>query len=354
MVRLVGLGAVAVLVFATGASSSPSATAVNGRLAFSMRSDLFTIRPDGGGLRRLTSGAGVDDDPAWSPDGRWIAFTRTLPKSGQSSIWVVRETGGAPRLLVRNARFPEWSPSGRRLAVVRGRPDAFSVWTVAFAGGEPRLASAQAAEVDWSPSGRELAVIRPDGIAIVTVASGKIRHLSDLTRGESLDWSPVENKLLVTVDDAIVTVSVADGSMQTVVSRPPDPKPPDAPNWCNGYLGPAAWSPDGQWIAFEETFCAYDGDWFVRSSIEVFNTNGDFQNSIDNEVWGRSPNLGPYNFVWSPNSRSLAFLDDAVYTSGAVYLETAPATPKAGATQERLKAGLSQNAGAPSWQRTSR
>jgi Tol biopolymer transport system component len=36
--------------------------------------DIFTIRPDGTGLRRLTSAAGNDSHPAWSPDGEWIAF----------------------------------------------------------------------------------------------------------------------------------------------------------------------------------------------------------------------------------------------------------------------------------------
>ena len=36
--------------------------------------DIFTIRPDGTGRLRLTSAAGNDSHPAWSPDGQWIAF----------------------------------------------------------------------------------------------------------------------------------------------------------------------------------------------------------------------------------------------------------------------------------------
>jgi Tol biopolymer transport system component len=56
------------------------------------RADVFVIRRDGRGLRRLTRRGGYA--PAWSPDGRWIAFLR------RGDIHVVRSSGGARRRLV--------------------------------------------------------------------------------------------------------------------------------------------------------------------------------------------------------------------------------------------------------------
>jgi WD40 repeat protein len=157
--RLAVLVGVALVVCAAYVSSGSSLSQpVNGRVAFVSRSDLFTIRPDGSGLMRLTSGRDVDDDPAWSPGGRWLAFSRTSRDSKVTSVYLVGERGGKPRLLLRGARSPEWSPDGRRVAVVRsGRscarycPRARDLWTVGSAGRDPRLALAGAWWGDWRP-----------------------------------------------------------------------------------------------------------------------------------------------------------------------------------------------------------
>jgi WD40-like Beta Propeller Repeat len=50
---------------------------------------IYGIPPDGSGLRRLADGT----DPAWSPDGTWLAFTRTYEATGPQ-IWVVDSNGG--------------------------------------------------------------------------------------------------------------------------------------------------------------------------------------------------------------------------------------------------------------------
>jgi len=56
------------------------------------RGDVYLVRRDGSGLRRLTRRGGYS--PAWSPDGRWIAFIRA------GDLYVVRTTGGHLRRLV--------------------------------------------------------------------------------------------------------------------------------------------------------------------------------------------------------------------------------------------------------------
>src|SRR4029078_1979840 len=130
------------------------------------------------------------------------------------------EAGGRPRLLLRRARAPKWSPSGRRLAVIRSgarcsrsRPSARDLWRVALAGGRPRLALAGAWSGDWSPTGHALAAMRKDGIWMVGVGSGTAGLLSSVggAVGTTADWSPDASRLLLVNGNGLVTVSTQDG-----------------------------------------------------------------------------------------------------------------------------------------------
>jgi TolB protein len=88
--------------------------------------ELYVVNPDGTGLRRLTDDAwreAEDLAPAWSADGRMIAFvsrrTRDVPSDDASraeEIYVVRADGTGLRRLTRNTRLdfaPQWLPDGR-------------------------------------------------------------------------------------------------------------------------------------------------------------------------------------------------------------------------------------------------
>ena len=86
---------------AEGFSGEDPATSRDGtRIAFVSRdqygnSDIWVANRDGSGLTRLTTYEGIDDNPAWSPDGTKIAFRSA--RGGQSQIWIMNADGSNQR-----------------------------------------------------------------------------------------------------------------------------------------------------------------------------------------------------------------------------------------------------------------
>jgi Tol biopolymer transport system component len=84
--------------------------------------DIYVMNADGSGTRKLTHNAGRNAEPAWSPDGRKIAFRST--RDGNREIYVMNANGSNQRNLSRNPAQdsrPSWSPDGRRIAFVSDR-----------------------------------------------------------------------------------------------------------------------------------------------------------------------------------------------------------------------------------------
>jgi TolB protein len=79
--------------------------------------DLYVIRPDGTGLRQLTSDPAFDRVPHWSPDGQWISCFSN--RSGKLQIWKIRPDGSDLRQVTdyeEDAPFSAWSPDSSRIA----------------------------------------------------------------------------------------------------------------------------------------------------------------------------------------------------------------------------------------------
>ncbi len=92
-------------------------------IAFVRGGDVYSVRPDGSGQRRLTSGAELDSAPVVSPSGRYVVFERRAAAGAAADLYAVRAMGGGVRALtsgVGNDHDADFSPDGRTIVFVRG------------------------------------------------------------------------------------------------------------------------------------------------------------------------------------------------------------------------------------------
>jgi tricorn protease len=173
------------------------ALAPNGkRTLFSARGDIFSVPTENGATRNLTSTQGADEDhPAWSPDGRTIAYTTDA--GGAQQIAVRPAEGGPEKILTSFTEGyfyqPIFSPDGKTLAFSDG---AHRLWIVGTDAGKPKqVAQDKLSEIHdqaFSPDGRWLAfslsaVGRRRDLVLYELATNKLTRLGD---GSGIDSNP--------------------------------------------------------------------------------------------------------------------------------------------------------------------
>lgn len=196
--------------------------------------ELFTVRADGTGVRRVRHPRRDDFLAAWSPDGRRLVFTSDLHGSDGISdaaeIYVVNADGSHLRRLTKNALeedSPAWSPDGKRIAFMRGLSGGDAIIVTTVAGKKPvRLTKHRGdGAPSWSPDGNWIAFERfaydsggdiADADVFAIHPDGSGLHL--LLGGPTVDfmptWSPDGTKLAFSrgLDASDVYVANADGS----------------------------------------------------------------------------------------------------------------------------------------------
>jgi Tol biopolymer transport system component len=182
---------------------------------------VFTIRPNGDGLRRLPLATGLyNGQPVWSPDGKQIAYTLEVGdrSSDKQGIEIANADGSFPYALTRGGRIyifdgdPAWSPSGDWIAFTEkyGSKSAV-IMKVRDVGGDPMELTRRdlnAANPKWSPDGSRILFNShnppqpgQDANLYTMNADGKdVRQLTHLRGGDlnafANGWSPDGKKII--------------------------------------------------------------------------------------------------------------------------------------------------------------
>ena len=236
--------------------------------------ELARVQIDGTGHQRLTENRILDNHPAWSPDGRRIAFLaggfRGDPHYQVKPQLYAMAPDGSDRRLLRTGVVaplsPLWSPDGEYLAYVKSDGKKAHIYTYAIGGTKSQRLTEAVSRPAWSPDGQRIAFAKPDGdgVALYTIAAdgtdaqrvttiegwrrvaaaGRFREPDDELDPawafiETVAWSPSGEHILHTCDPTICVVSL-DGT--------PVGQAPVAPIAEKRVLV-AAWSPDGSRIA---------------------------------------------------------------------------------------------------------
>ncbi|MFQ5613991.1 MAG: DPP IV N-terminal domain-containing protein [Anaerolineae bacterium] len=181
-------------------------------------------------LQQLTTDPGTDMRPVWSPDGQRVAFQSN--RSGSYSIWTMDADGQNERQVTTGSsddRHPAWSPDGQQLAFDSSVSNSREIWIVDSDGQNLRQLTTLGARSNfptWSPDGQQIAFyVYQDGTMNLWVVQ--------------IDGSNPQP----------LTLDLAD----------------ERRNQCTFACHQAAWSPNGQHLAYE------GGD---HASVWLINADG--------------------------------------------------------------------------------
>jgi len=131
---------------------------------FQFADDLWAVPRGGGQATRLTAAPGVESDPYFSPDGKWIAFSGEY--DGNQDVFVMPATGGIPKRLTAHPA-PDvvvgWAPDGKSVlfsSSMLSNSDLPRLFTVPVTGGFPKpLPLPSGTSACFSPNGKQLAYV---------------------------------------------------------------------------------------------------------------------------------------------------------------------------------------------------
>jgi dipeptidyl aminopeptidase/acylaminoacyl peptidase len=200
---------------------------------------------------------------------------------------------GSIHRVVEDAVQPAWSPDGKRIAYLRSeekdtkKTPRYSLWVAEPDGdGARRIAHMSGggqATPAWSPDGRTIAFTGDFGLDLIELDSGSRKSVAIGLTASRLQWSPDGTEILY--DDLTEIGAVrADGSGARTLREAL-------------IEGSPAWSPDGRRIAFSaQSLASLDG----KASIVVADADGGSERRLTNGSYDSHPS-------WSPDGRRIVF-----------------------------------------------
>ena len=260
---------------------------------------------------QLTDNGIWDGDPAWSPDGRRIAFASE--RGGKKDVYIMRANGdnsfNVTNRSSSNDWVPSWSPDGMRLAfttdIRSGVLPRQDVYTIGIDGNNIALLTEGAHSPSWSPDGAKLSFGSRDLYVMSADGTGGWTNLTPSLVGNAFNtaWSPDGSKIAFNTEAALYVVA-ADGRSDPVQLTDTD-----------GREVHPSWSPDGRRIAFTSD---RDGDY------DLFVMNADGSGSAERLTSHSANDIDP---SWSPDGQQIAFTSDR---DGDFEIYVASLNPSAG------------------------
>ena len=304
-------------------------------IAFSENGFVSIIRPDGTGLAQFPS-EGHPHAIAWSPDSQRIAWVAENPSGGPGSprdrVGIMNRDGTDTRLIFRPTDPPlvgliSWTPDGKSVAVmlengvsylidadcavgsggceasartqIESIPDAWHAWYWPQWAGE--VATTTTSPLD---AGEWLDFCGKNDVCIRSRSHGDILLglANSYTNFRGLSWSPDGSRIAFgacRVEDLLnnptagcrqdLFIASRDGKNVTAVLKDPD----------RHEQGPA-WSPDGEWIAYEE-----------NASLAIVRPDGTGRKIL---VQGSDITCAHFGIAWSPDSQHIAWIGGTCFT----------------------------------------